>query len=327
VAEETPRPIPEIIPETPAWLCGIIAKLHAKNPDQRFQSAREVADMLADCEAKLRAKQEVKNVYSAAANKPAGRKRMAAVAVLLLPVIALAALEFTGVTQSFRGQPPLPEPIRHGGAPVPGAVVKNEAPGVVEIKETPAPNVAKWTILKPIEMKSEGGATLTQQQDASILASGTHSDTDVYTLTFRALPTKVQSLRLEVLPHESLPNDGPGRHPSLAFVLTKVRAEVELTDKKAEPRELGLVKAWADSSGGDDSLPHFAIDMDDNTGWSAENGKAHFIVLELEAPVAVSEGTVLRVTLEFKHENPQRQLGCFRLSMSKDKIDANSLTD
>jgi len=41
VAEETPRPIREIIPETPQWLCDIIAKLHAKNPDDRYQSARE----------------------------------------------------------------------------------------------------------------------------------------------------------------------------------------------------------------------------------------------------------------------------------------------
>jgi hypothetical protein len=70
VAEEPPRPIGEILPETPDWLCGIIAKLHAKNPDDRFQSARDVADLLADCEAKLRAKQQVKNVLPAAA-KPA----------------------------------------------------------------------------------------------------------------------------------------------------------------------------------------------------------------------------------------------------------------
>ena len=32
-------PIREIIPETPQWLCDIIAKLHAKNPDDRYQSA------------------------------------------------------------------------------------------------------------------------------------------------------------------------------------------------------------------------------------------------------------------------------------------------
>src|SRR6185436_19174003 len=32
VVEETPRPIPEIIPEVPPWLCDLIARLHAKNP-------------------------------------------------------------------------------------------------------------------------------------------------------------------------------------------------------------------------------------------------------------------------------------------------------
>ena len=47
VVEDTPRPIREIIPEIPEWLCDIIAKLHAKNPDDRIASAREVADLLA----------------------------------------------------------------------------------------------------------------------------------------------------------------------------------------------------------------------------------------------------------------------------------------
>ena len=61
VAEDTPRPIREIIPETPQWLCDIIAKLHAKNPDDRFQSAREVADVLADCEAQLKANSKLKD--------------------------------------------------------------------------------------------------------------------------------------------------------------------------------------------------------------------------------------------------------------------------
>ena len=92
VAEEPARPIPEIIPETPDWLCGIITKLHAKKPEDRFQSAREVADLLADCEAKLKAKQEVRNVLPAAV-KPVPRqsrriggkwKWAAAVALVLL---------------------------------------------------------------------------------------------------------------------------------------------------------------------------------------------------------------------------------------------------
>jgi len=54
VAEDDPRPIREVIPEVPEWLCRIVEKLHAKDPAERFQSAREVADVLADCEAQLK---------------------------------------------------------------------------------------------------------------------------------------------------------------------------------------------------------------------------------------------------------------------------------
>ncbi|MEZ5940777.1 MAG: SUMF1/EgtB/PvdO family nonheme iron enzyme [Planctomycetaceae bacterium] len=49
VVDEEPRPIREIIPETPNWLCEIIGKLHAKDPEKRFQSAGEVSAILAQC--------------------------------------------------------------------------------------------------------------------------------------------------------------------------------------------------------------------------------------------------------------------------------------
>src|SRR4029077_3709918 len=54
VAEDTPRDIREIIPETPQWLCNVIAKLHEKKPEDRYQSAREIADVLGDCEQQLK---------------------------------------------------------------------------------------------------------------------------------------------------------------------------------------------------------------------------------------------------------------------------------
>lgn len=50
VADDMPRPIPEIIPEVPSWLCAIITKLLTKSPAGRYQSAREVADLLARCQ-------------------------------------------------------------------------------------------------------------------------------------------------------------------------------------------------------------------------------------------------------------------------------------
>ena len=49
ITDEEPRPIREINPEIPEWLCGIVAKLMAKRPDDRFQSAQEVAKLLEEC--------------------------------------------------------------------------------------------------------------------------------------------------------------------------------------------------------------------------------------------------------------------------------------
>jgi hypothetical protein len=71
-------------------------------------------------------------------------------------------------------------------------------------------------------MKSAGGATLTPQADGSILVSGEHPDRDSYTLVFRNLPSRVRSLRLEVLPHDALPNKGPGRDPGGEFTPTSI---------------------------------------------------------------------------------------------------------
>src|SRR5207248_6516289 len=49
VIEDEPRPLREVNPEVPAWLAAIVAKLHAKDPAGRFQSAQEVADLLGRC--------------------------------------------------------------------------------------------------------------------------------------------------------------------------------------------------------------------------------------------------------------------------------------
>jgi serine/threonine protein kinase/protein involved in polysaccharide export with SLBB domain len=49
ITDEEPRPIREINPGIPEWLCGIVARLMAKRPDDRFQSAAEVAGLLEQC--------------------------------------------------------------------------------------------------------------------------------------------------------------------------------------------------------------------------------------------------------------------------------------
>lgn len=46
VAHDQPRPIRELNPHVPEWLCGLIERLHAKDPADRIASAQEVFDLL-----------------------------------------------------------------------------------------------------------------------------------------------------------------------------------------------------------------------------------------------------------------------------------------
>lgn len=49
ITDKEPRPIREINPDVPEWLCAIISKLMAKQANDRFASAQEVATLLEDC--------------------------------------------------------------------------------------------------------------------------------------------------------------------------------------------------------------------------------------------------------------------------------------
>ncbi|MDB5350574.1 MAG: pknB 29 [Planctomycetota bacterium] len=108
LVEDNPRPIREVIPEIPHWLCDIIEKLHAKKPADRFQSAQDVADLLADCEAQLKASGKIKDFSripkSRRAVKGADRWKWVAALALLFPVFALAMTEIGGFTHLVRGR-------------------------------------------------------------------------------------------------------------------------------------------------------------------------------------------------------------------------------
>src|SRR4051812_29968578 len=76
VCEETPTPIRETNAEIPDWLVAIIDKLHAKGPAERFQTAKEVAELLGEHLADLQAgraagrKAAVKSSATEAINRP-----------------------------------------------------------------------------------------------------------------------------------------------------------------------------------------------------------------------------------------------------------------
>jgi hypothetical protein len=91
VAEDTPRPIREVVPEVPQWLCDLIGKLHAKDPAQRFQSAREVAELFGRHLAHLQHPTLVPLPHTLRAGQTGRRRRMAIIggAVAVLAVFGL----------------------------------------------------------------------------------------------------------------------------------------------------------------------------------------------------------------------------------------------
>ncbi|MEZ6092531.1 MAG: protein kinase, partial [Pirellulaceae bacterium] len=62
VCEHTPRSLQETIPETPQWFSTIIERLLEKKPEDRFQTAQEVAELLAACESELKRTGKVRSV-------------------------------------------------------------------------------------------------------------------------------------------------------------------------------------------------------------------------------------------------------------------------
>jgi serine/threonine protein kinase len=49
ICEDEPRPLQEVNPQVPDWLSAIVERLHQKLPQDRFQSAEEVAHLLEQC--------------------------------------------------------------------------------------------------------------------------------------------------------------------------------------------------------------------------------------------------------------------------------------
>lgn len=49
ITDAEPRPIRELNPEIPEWMCAIVSRLMSKRPEDRYASAREVSELLERC--------------------------------------------------------------------------------------------------------------------------------------------------------------------------------------------------------------------------------------------------------------------------------------
>ncbi len=91
VCEETPRPVREVNPDVPEWLAEVVAKLHEKDPDRRFQSAAEVADLLGRHLAHLQQPTLVAAPGRLRPGRPSGRNVALGIAGVFLGFVAVGA--------------------------------------------------------------------------------------------------------------------------------------------------------------------------------------------------------------------------------------------
>jgi hypothetical protein len=178
-----------------------------------------------------------------------------------------------------------------------------------------------WKPVLPLEVSAAGGAQLALLEDHSILAAGPRSETETYRVKARLPLPVVTAVRVEVLPHETLPKQGPGRAENGNFVLTELTVSVE-RDGNMAAVPLTRASASFEQKAGAEKNPYkvftaaSAIDADargPEWGWAIleEAGKPNHAVFETTADLHGAEQAAVEFVL--KQNFAGHALGRFRI--------------
>jgi hypothetical protein len=174
----------------------------------------------------------------------------------------------------------------------------------------------EWQPLKAVSLASAAGATLTQNDQAVITATGNLAK-DVYTIVAECDLPRITGLRIEALSSPELPSGGPGRAPNGNFVLSELKVTQRPAREAIAPQPVALASPSADFS--QQGWPvSAAIDGNEQTGWAVhpQFGKSHEAIFELAEPIAREGGTQLTLTLSQQYPDGKHLLGAFRISVT-----------
>jgi Protein of unknown function (DUF1553)/Protein of unknown function (DUF1549)/Planctomycete cytochrome C len=181
---------------------------------------------------------------------------------------------------------------------------------------------ADWTVLRPSHYASLGGATLTLENDGSILASGKNPQADTYVLTARTGLTGITGVRIEVIPDPSLPKGGPGRDPDGNFFLSAFEVEAKPASGAAAAAKITFNDAIADEEQSGYGIANvYKGNAEWPVGWAIDSSPTvapivRQAVLIASKPFGFEGGTVLSIRLKHEMKFSSRNLGRFRLSVT-----------
>ena len=178
-----------------------------------------------------------------------------------------------------------------------------------------------WSVLAPQTTRSvvTNGAKLQILADHSVLASGPNPPADEFEIIAPLEEGMLAALRLDALPHDSLPKQRSGRATDGQFRVGEFEAQLlppAKDGKAADPVKLKFTRAIADVQQAKFTSDK-AIDGKTDTGWGVgpkAGGQPHFALFVLGEPVSVAKDSKLRVRLDFAVSKSNHALGHFRLA-------------
>src|SRR5204863_7511014 len=141
-----------------------------------------------------------------------------------------------------------------------------------------------------------------------VRARGTNPPKDIYEVKLKVAAGNLAAIRLEALPHESLPQKASGRAEDGNFRLSEFEAEITYPGTNSKPTKIKFTQALADSARAGNE-PALAIDGKAETGWQADtNGltDTHAILFLPADPLAIKSNATLSATLKFEASTSKR---------------------
>jgi hypothetical protein len=201
---------------------------------------------------------------------------------------------------------------------------------------------AKWETFRPSKLKTTM-PTLDVLPDGFILGGGDITKSDVYDLAFDRAIKGAVAIRIEVAPHPSLPNDGPGlthyEGPLGGFFLSEFQAwqgdrrltfdDATATNDEEEDRindasAAAKATAKATPKNAKKAAPNrkknnasAALDGEMSSGWQVLGGlgQHHAAVFHFAQPTDLAAGWTLKMLFEKHYACP---VGHFRVSVTTD---------
>ncbi|MBI4907044.1 MAG: PSD1 domain-containing protein [Acidobacteria bacterium] len=167
---------------------------------------------------------------------------------------------------------------------------------------------AEWKTLRPSSVKALHGATLTAGEDGAIVASGQNPQRETYVIEGSLQLDQLSGLRFEVMPHKSLPRNGPGRDIYGNFILSAVHVELNVNGKW-EPLEFQRILP-------DDGR---IDDRKNRQLWTVDASRDDVrmprqLVFALSTPHKLPGATTVRITAEQNSDFVGQSMGHFRVS-------------